>query len=198
MTICKTNTDIYATGEGRSALTHVRLLARGSFRGRCASKVLVAISLSIYICPHIQAHLPLKYRRICLKGIRGYLSLSIYMCVSANYYKCVCILLHLCFFRGRCASKVLVALYMCPHTTINVSAYYMCPHTTIYVSAYCYMCPHTTTYVLILLYMCPHTTVCVLIRLCVSSYYYRCVRILLYVSSCYYVCPHTAIYVSSY
>ena len=38
--------------------------------------------------------------------------------------------------------------YLCPHTTIYVSAYhYICPHTTVYVSAYLYICPHTTIYV---------------------------------------------------
>ncbi len=72
-------------------------------------------------------------------------------------------------------------------TAIYLSAYvYMCPHTTIYVSAYCrgddatlrldycYIC------VLIRLYVCPHT------------YVYTCVLIL----QC--MCPHTTIYVSAY
>ncbi len=64
-------------------------------------------------------------------------------------------------------------LYMCPHTTIEVSAYYyMCPHTTICVSSYYYRG-------LILLWMCPHTTKYV------SSYHYICVLILLY------FCPAT-------
>jgi hypothetical protein len=132
---------------------------------------------------------------------------------------------------------------MCPHTTTCVlillygSLYhyicflillYMCPHTTIYVSAFYYVCvcvlmllyymslslslslSHTHTHtkaplvithqhpiysVLMLLYVVvcrarpykfPHTTIHV------SSYYYICVLILL----C--MCPHTTIYVSPY
>ena len=97
-------------------------------------------------------------------------------------------------------------LYMCPHTTMYVSAYYyvseyyyMCPHTTMCVSLYYYMCPHSfyqlihqgillcvsayTKCVVILLHirahMCPHTTICVLILLYASLYSFVCVAILL-------------------
>jgi hypothetical protein len=79
---------------------------------------------------------------------------SAYYCVSAYYYICVLILLyievghklsgpdaHIC---------IRILLYVCPHTTVYVSAYtnyiggahsirillYVCPHTTVYVSAY--------------------------------------------------------------
>jgi hypothetical protein len=83
---------------------------------------------------------------------------------------------------------VRILLYVCPHTTICVSAYYhicvrillyVCPHTTICVSAHYHLCVRT------LLYVCPHTTICV------SAHYYMCVRTLPY------VCPHTTICVSA-
>jgi hypothetical protein len=45
----------------------------------------------------------------------------------------------------------------------------MCPHTSIDVSAYYFMCPHTAVYVFIPLYVSSYYHMCVLIC---SSYYY--------------------------
>ena len=48
-----------------------------------------------------------------------------------------------------------VKVYVCPHTTVPVSAYsYVCTQTTAYVSAFYCMCV-----LMLLLYMCPHTTI---------------------------------------
>jgi len=69
---------------------------------------------------------------------------------------------------GRGPICVLILLYKCPHTAIEVSSYcyicvlillYMCPHTAIYVSSYCYRSVLMYISVLILLYMCPHTAI---------------------------------------
>jgi hypothetical protein len=102
-----------------------------------------------------------------------------------------------------CYICVLILLYMCPHTTMCVSAYYyicvlmlLCicalPQSArstrlsrtrlslLYVSSYGYIC------VLILEWMCPHTTIYV------SSYCYVCVLRLER------MCPHTAMYASSF
>ena len=93
------------------------------------------------------------------------------------------------FFRASCKLNNLYR-YIC----------YMCPHTTIYLSAYCYMCPHTPVYVP------PYYYICVFILLYVSSYYnicvlilFLCVLILLSMCLCLHnMCPRTAICVSSY
>jgi hypothetical protein len=86
-----------------------------------------------------------------------------------------------------------MSLYMCPNTTIYMSAHYcmcvltllnVCPHSTKYVSSYyytcvcnraatelqqlqqsCNMCRHTTIYVSSYYFMCPHSTTYVLILL---------------------------------
>jgi hypothetical protein len=116
---------------------------------------------------------------------------------------------------------------MCPHSTLDVSAYYyICVRILLYVSSYYYMCPHTAVCVLILLcvssyhyicvltllclcfhttryvsayhYMCPHTTICILILLCVLILLHMCPHTTTCVLILLYMCPHTTTYVSSY
>jgi TPR repeat protein len=62
---------------------------------------------------------------------------------------------------------VLILLYMCPHTTVDVSS-----HTFICVLILLHMCPHTPSYV------CTHYYVCVLIHLylCAHTTMYVCCR----------------------
>jgi hypothetical protein len=68
-----------------------------------------------------------------------------------------------------------LSIYMCPHTTIYVSAYYTLAKVyTTCILLRCIPAYYTLAYICarILLYMCPHTTIYV------SAYYYICVRIL--------------------
>jgi hypothetical protein len=95
--------------------------------------------------------------------------------------------------RRRCLNRALIAPYLSWYAlsfdSLTPPVPYVCPRTTIYVSAYYYTCVVILLCVRILLYLCPHTTIHV------SSYYYICVRILLHMCLMLYMCPHTTIYV---
>jgi hypothetical protein len=165
MTICKTNTDIYATGEGRSALTHVRLLARGSFRGRCASKVLVPLYMCLYMCPHATINVSHTTINVCAYYCMCVHIVLYYMCPHATLrvLYCVCVIILLCVSSDY---NVSAYHYVCPHTTTCVLIL-LCVSSCCYVSSYYYIC------FLRLLYMCPW-------RQCTSTDCI-CVLILLYI-----------------
>jgi hypothetical protein len=71
--------------------------------------------------------------------------------------------------------RVLIPLYMCPHTSLYMCPH-VCPHTSIYVSSCLYIC--VLMRVLIPLYMCP--------RACLHASIYESPL----------MCPHTSLYVS--
>ena len=94
--------------------------------------------------------------------------------------------------------RVLVLLFMCPHTPIHVLIPCKCPHTTFRVLILPYMFPHTTICVRIP-YACPRTTmyvsshhirVLIIVNTCADTcrwvYGYPYKRVLMLI----YLCPH--------
>jgi hypothetical protein len=126
------------------------------------------------------------------------------ICVSSHLY--ICVLILLCVVIPLYASSYLYIwcphTVMCPHT--SVSSYltsirvliplYMCPHTSICVPIPLYRCPHTSIYVPSYVYRCvsADSNCGDASYLYVYSYLYACVLIPPW------MCPHTTTYVSSY
>ena len=144
-------------------MTHVRLLARGSFRGRCASKVLVPLYMCLYMCPHTTINVSHTTINVCACYCMCVLIVLYYVssCYSKGPILCVCHHTSMCVLRLLCVRlplRVSSYYYVCPHTT-------MCVLMLLCVLILLHMFPQTTIYVPLApvhvdrLYMCPHSTI---------------------------------------
>ena len=131
-----------------------------------------------------------SYVRILLYRLRGSCVVTTTTCMTTDFFLC-CMLLYMQPFICPHNTYVSSCYYTCHHTTICVLIllnddslnYYVCPHTSIYVSAYSYMCPayvSSYSYVSSSYYMCHNTSICVFILVCVVH-----------------MCPHTPIHMTT-
>ena len=103
-----------------------------------ASYAIRSASKSVYMCPHT----------IYVSSSIGVLMFCIYVS-SSMYVSSCCLCSSLASYGMRSASKLAyLCLYVSSYCYVRVLILlYMCPHTSTYVSSYYYMCPHTTIYV---------------------------------------------------
>jgi hypothetical protein len=126
------------------------------------------VSILLYACFQVYLYCCMCVSRCLYTATPSVPGVSILPYVSAYYY--ICVLVELMAETLARVPGVSILLYLCPHTTVYVSAYYcICVRILLHVSAYYCIC------VRILLYLCPHTTVYVF------AYCYVCVLIVLYV-----------------